>query len=209
MEYCFVLQALNDGELLGQEASSIAHELMDTGDVGMEKFCILAGSGYKEALDHDEAANAFFMCVNDGLRMPGELTRVEMLFIITRNLNQLEQQKAAREGREYHDDYQMIYLQALQDKSVAAEVTYEEWLGDFATWGVVADKVAAVGVFGVAADLYGQGLTRDPSQYVFCYTIVLASFLPSFLLSCLSCLYLTLISLLLPACILWHHMARV
>jgi hypothetical protein len=45
-EYCFVLQALNDGELLGQEASSLAHELMDTGDVGMEKFSLLAGSGY-------------------------------------------------------------------------------------------------------------------------------------------------------------------
>ena len=149
-EYCFVLQGLNDGKLLGDEAKAVANILIDIGDIGMEVFCLLSGSGYKEHIDHDEAANSFFQIVNEGIRMPGELSRVEILFIITRNLNQLEERKAAREGREYVHDYKMIHLQAIQDKSIPESVTYEEWLNDFKTWESVADKCAAVGVFSVA-----------------------------------------------------------
>ena len=40
-----------------------------------------------------------------------------------------------------------------------------EWLNNFETWRIVADKCIAVNAHALAADLYGQGLTRDHRYY--------------------------------------------
>ena len=92
-----MLQGLNEGDLLGEQGGIVARFLGEQGVPGMELYALLAGSGYKEAGDHDMAANLFFMCINEGMRMPG--SSLKWFSSSSRNLNMLEASRAAREGR--------------------------------------------------------------------------------------------------------------
>ena len=127
-EYCYV-QGLNDGKELGEEARAVANILVDVGDIGMEVFSLLSGS-VKEAIDHDEAANSFHNCQRRNSYAWG--TNQRRFCSSLPHLNQLEAQ-AASEDREYEHDYRMIHLQAIQDKSIGEDVSYEDWLGNFET----------------------------------------------------------------------------
>jgi hypothetical protein len=151
-ELLWVLQYLGDGEQgqqTGMEALDLIHELNDTGASAVN---MQAGSLCKDMEDYDSAANFFFEVINSDT-MPGTLSRTEMLFIISRNLNQLEFEKAKRDGRVYVDDYRMIHLQMIQDGIIPSDTSYEAWIGNWDTWANIASKCEALRLSTIAADL--------------------------------------------------------
>ena len=158
--FCKTLCTAGDGELLQEICGDVLEIITRNSDKGISDYYLMRGSAFKDIQNYDEAANCFFEAIN-GTLLPGRLSRLEMLFIITRNLNQLEAERARREKRTYIHDYQMIYLQMVQDKEVAKSVSYEDWLGDFHTWVQVADKLRLLGLFSLAADMMSQGLMFD------------------------------------------------
>jgi hypothetical protein len=42
---------------------------------------------------------------------------------------------------------------------------YEDWINDSLTWRDIADKLSFHHFYALAADLYGQGLMRDPNAF--------------------------------------------
>ena len=64
----------------------------------------------RDAGNYDDAATSLFEVVNLSL-MPGQFDRLDMMFLITFNLNELEAKKASLENRDYEADYRMIFLQ--------------------------------------------------------------------------------------------------
>lgn len=163
-ELLWVLSYLGDGETgqqIGMEALDLVNEL---NDMSASAINMQTGSLCKDMEDYDSAANFFFEVINSDA-MPGTLTRTEMLFIISRNLNQLEAEKAKRDGRVYVDDYRMIHLQMLQDNAIPADTSYNDWVGNWDTWASIAAKCESLRMSSIAADLYGQGLIFDYRQY--------------------------------------------
>jgi len=153
-----------DAQILADVSAKVIAQITRTADKGIAFYHLLRGSAFKELGDYDAAANCFFDALNS-TKLPGSINRLEMLFIITRNLNQLEAERANRDGRKYKEDYQMIYLQMVQDKAVAKEVGYDAWLHDFSTWNSLAQKLRLLELNALAADLFGQGLIHDHTVY--------------------------------------------
>ena len=159
-EACHVLNACGDSETLVVVAQKTIDYINRNSDKGLATFALLRGGACKEIGNFEEAANCFFTALSSK-NYPGRLTRMDMLFLITRNLNQLEHDKAKKDGRVYHENYEMIYLQLLQDKRIPKSVSYDEWLHDFNTWSAPALKLQLMGLHNLAADLIAQGFIHD------------------------------------------------
>jgi tetratricopeptide (TPR) repeat protein len=117
-------------------------------------FLMLAGSMLKAMRDFDKAGSYFFEAMNTG--PPRFFTRLDMMFIVARTL-----EESSSSGSSTDEGYIMVHHHLVSDGLISNDVNYEEWISDANTWRAVADKCSIVGIFSLAADLYGQGLNRD------------------------------------------------
>ena len=163
-ELCHVLRHLGELEALSlvTVCSDVLGYIISEGDKGIAEYYLMRASAYRDAGNYDEAANSLFEIINTAV-MPGQLDRLEMMFLITMNLNQLENEKAKLEYRDYEPDYRMIFLQMEQDGAIEKEVEYDDWLADYNTWNNLAEKCMNLRQYNLAADLIGQALIRDRS----------------------------------------------
>lgn len=119
---------------------------------------------WKAQGDFDRAGSYFFEAMNLG--PPRQFTRVDMLFIVARTLEESSQVVAATSGGEPEmSGYRMCYDYIVEDGLVARGTSFDDWIGDCQTWCNVADKCALHHCFTLAADLYGRGLYRDKKAF--------------------------------------------
>lgn len=122
-------------------------------------FVFLAGGMLKAQGDFDKAGSYFFEAMNIG--PPRLFSRLDMMFIVARTL-----EEATKDSDEpVEDGYKMVHHHLTSDGFIPETLLYNDWINDANTWLKVADKCAIVGLFSLAADLYGQGINRDKHAF--------------------------------------------
>ena len=122
-------------------------------------FMFYAGCSLKALGRHDEAANYFFEATQIG--PPKLFSKLEMMFIISRNIEQGMKNKDVPLA----DAYEMVYEHVILEGELDAEVSYDEWVSDAMTWRTLGDKCILHGQYSLGADLYGQGIVRDRNSF--------------------------------------------
>jgi tetratricopeptide (TPR) repeat protein len=164
IEYARVLEG--QGESL--EASTIVQRLLYSfeTDSDFSTYLLYAGGALKAQGELDRAGSYFFEAMNSG--PPRQFSRTDMLFIVARTLEEGITGGVGKTSdlatEHIEQGYKMCY-DYLNEEGAVDEASYDEWVNDAFTWRTVADKCAMHQSFTLAADLYGQGLNRDPLAF--------------------------------------------
>ena len=153
IEYSRVLQHLGDNNESVKLLMKLLNSFEDHED--FPAFLFYTGCMLKATKDFDRAGSYFFEAMNSG--PPKLFTRLDVMFIVARNLEQSTQD----DDVPVEDGYRMVHMNMMADKILPPDSDFDEWLHSCNTWIVVADKCAMHGCYDLAADLYGQGLSRD------------------------------------------------
>ena len=156
-QYSRVLQY--SGEI--QQANQICMKMLTRFESqdDFPKYVLFVGGMLKALGDFDKAGSYFFEAMNIG--PPRLFTRLDMMFIVARTL----EESTADSDEPVEDGYKMVHHHLISDGFIPDTLTYDEWINDANTWLLVADKCAIVGIFSLAADLYGQGINRDMNAF--------------------------------------------
>ena len=123
------------------------------------KYVLFVGGMLKALGNFDKAGSYFFEAMNIG--PPRLFTRLDMMFIVARTL----EESTADSDEPVEDGYRMVHHHLISDDVIPADLPYDNWINDANTWLQVADKCSIVGIFSLAADLYGQGINRDINAF--------------------------------------------
>ena len=122
-------------------------------------FLFYTGCALKAMGKHDEAADYFFEATQIG--PPKLFSKLEMMFIISRNIEEGSKNRDVPMS----DAYEMVYEHVVLEGELSADVSYDEWVSDALTWRSLGDKCMLHNQFSLACDLYGQGIVRDRSSF--------------------------------------------
>lgn len=156
LDFSRVLQYIGDLET----ASKIVNKLMSRFEkhTDFPSFLFYAGGLLKALGDFDRAGSYFFESMSIG--PPKLFSRLDMMFIVARTLEESTQDS----DDPVEDGYRMVHHHQISD-GLLPDSDFYDWINDSSTWRSVADKCAVVGVYSLAADLYGQGVIRDPNAF--------------------------------------------
>ena len=122
-------------------------------------FLFYTGIALKALGRHDEAADYFFEATQIG--PPKLFSKLEMMFIISRNIEQGSRNRDAPMA----DAYEMVYEHVVLEGELSADTSYDDWVSNSITWRTLGDKCMLHKQYSLATDLYGQGIVRDRNSF--------------------------------------------
>jgi hypothetical protein len=167
---------MGENDLALQTINNIIKKFHDTSDISL--YYITAGEMLSSIGKYEEAGKFFFETIQLGL--PKFFTKSDLMFILSRSFEQLGFDVRMNNTDSTDEGYQMVYQHMISEsneyhshsQSQIIKDNFDDWIHDFYTWCHVADKCSMLGLYGLAADLYGQGLVRNykafskPSQWI-------------------------------------------
>jgi hypothetical protein len=153
--YAKVLQGMGDNTKALSSMMTLMSNAEETAGSMMPTLMLYTAALLKATKDFDRAATYFFEAMNSG--PPRQFKRMDIMFLVARTL----EESTMNDDIPAEDGYRLVYSNLVNDGDLL-DTTYEGWINDFETWRKIADKTAVQGSWELAADLYGQGLRRDP-----------------------------------------------
>lgn len=160
--YCKVLQYL--GHL--QRASEIIDGVIklhskarNMDEVQQANYLFFAGGIMKIQGEH-ERANEFFFEANE-LGPPRLFTKLEMMMIISRTIEEHHRNDDA----EQDDAYRMVHAHLILEGLLEEEVGYDDWISRSETWLDLGDKCSLHDMYSLACDMYSLGIMKDMDAF--------------------------------------------
>ena len=142
-------------------------------------YCFYAGVVHKALREYETAKECFFESIRNGC--PRYLSKIEMMTIISRNLEEMNAEIDDDSENAYHMVSIFLTFFLLSNLGIfcifqvhanlvlegwlSDKVEYEDWIYDAKTWLNLADKCAYHEMFPLAADFYSLAIMRDAEAY--------------------------------------------
>ena len=160
--YCKVLQYM--GHL--QRASEIIDGVIklhskarNMDEVQQANYLFFAG-GIMKILGEHEKANEFFFEANE-LGPPRLFTKLEMMMIISRTIEEHHRNDDA----EQDDAYRMVHAHLILEGLLEEDVGYDDWISRSETWLDLGDKCSLHDMYSLACDMYSLGIMKDMDAF--------------------------------------------
>jgi len=160
--YCKVLQYLGDLQRASEIIDGVIKlnsKTRNMDEVQHANYLFFAG-GIMKILGEHEKANEFFFEANE-LGPPRLFTKLEMMMIISRTIEEHHRHDDA----EQDDAYRMVHAHLILEGLLEEEVSYDDWISQSDTWLDLGDKCAVHDMYSLACDMYSLGIMKDMDAF--------------------------------------------
>lgn len=167
IEYVRLLVLLGDYQTAAEIIDVVLVQFEN--DDRIANFLFYAGCIYKELQDFDRANNFFFESAQYG--PPKFFSKIEIMIVISRLIEETGSEGddgglgGVTGGGAGEDAYRIVHQQLVLEGYLEEDVEYEDWVSDYRTWLVIADKCAMHEMFSLATEFYMMGISKDVDAY--------------------------------------------